>query len=600
MASEDLSSENDISAISSHDSRSSEISFKQSPNRSRKRKASLGAQPKAQPKRLKVREVEKYRKFFNQSLEETTERETPHQHGDDARPGVHGMIWSVDEKDRLFSALGQKGRHHHKVLAAMVGTKSEPEVRAYVQLLQSVATKHDYSSLYRKGLFDVSSIEAAADVDPACADALEVAADTLAAQQFSREELTEKALQPKKWLITRKTAKWAERCLNSGNEGEEIIAKEMPFATLLNIKNLLSLSKHVYMNSKDPDHNWRTLRKSRISTSTTPSAFYSAFSDLHSFILARTKRLVQLSLFFARSRIDAESLHALPSPNVRAADVLTAVEIARMPLNSADYWPNIASRCNLRVFEHVNSRQYWGKRYTHDEVEGTLRNTDNRRGRYRSRSRSESADLSPRRQSSQEASESEAVQSPVSNSSTDHDSSDESSVSSARRPPSSIPQDPHARRHERQTLTQDTYLETLDENRSRAEMQRLWKILGSQEDIEAESKGKNASLPRKPLPPGKRKEDFTDWLNWIDYWDEWETPAGIPPAPAFDEVGGMLRGEDEEESQEMTDDSTEDEEQSDAGTEVESEENSFVEYESDAESEALGSASNSEDGSSGS
>ena len=504
----------------------------------RKRKAEEENEaPIVGSKRLKSPYYEEYRKSFNEILSEVVHDK--HRSGKALmNPStIGGTSWSSEEKLAFFHVLARKGKNDSRGLAAALRTKSEPEVRVCLQFLLSAATTQDLYSSKRKGLFDLSTIGAALEVDESCETALEDAADALSSRQYREEEDVEKKRCPHHWLVTRHTMKWIDECFNTSREGDSVLSHEVPFALLFKPSSFLKLSKHFFMNSYDRECNWRTHGAVIKHRSRFPSVMFSAFSDLHVLTVRLTRRLVQSSLFLAGSRIEAEKDHMTPNKQIRQTDVLAAIQLAGLHLNADKTWIGLARKCNLRVFENVQNKRAWGKEYSFDEVEEYLSNHDNRRGRYRSRTRSPS---SQSRQSSETEetpgsdvlSEGETFNEgpPHTVSSNSFDStvteigtSEDSSMSVT---------DDFERKQQRQESLQDAYMEACDMQASHEEGRRLWEVLGeSNTGITSADEG---GLPKRTLPSQKSRQDFIDWVNLVDYAAEWETCATIPTEEDFE------------------------------------------------------------------
>jgi len=77
-----------------------------------------------------------YRDLLNSNIAEVLEP-TENSESDSLPPSQIGTsFWTSKEKDRLFAAIQSHGPGNLQALALAVGTKSEPEIKAYILLLQ--------------------------------------------------------------------------------------------------------------------------------------------------------------------------------------------------------------------------------------------------------------------------------------------------------------------------------------------------------------------------------------------------------------------------------------------------------------------------------
>ncbi|KAL9101627.1 MAG: hypothetical protein Q9163_003125 [Psora crenata] len=489
-------------------------------------------------KRLKPHYNDRYRRLFNASIEDVSPRPLFDGDGSLGTSQVGISIWSPEEKCCLLHALARNGRHNIRRIATAVQTKSELEVHAYLRLLRRFARKRDSPAVHRKDLFEVSQIEAALEISPDCEAALEKSADALSVLQFREEEKIEKQRYPRLWLLIPTTAKWADQCLQREGDHEEI-ATALPAAKLLNLRAFLQLSKVFFMNSSEHQNNWRSLTEKRKA----PSMMYTAFSDLHTLALSLTKRVIQSSLFFAMSRIRLETTkHAIPRQAVRSGDVLAALNVLGLETNANRIWIQAARKFRLRVYENVRYKRAWGKRYSYDEVEQILSTPNNRRGRYRSKTREPSAQrLSTDRwqpaRSPETESEPEVEYSDPSVSGSSISTDQASTHSNAAEEDYAMEaldlteEDDQLYKKERQGLLLDTYLESIDRKASQAEERRLWEMLGIGSTGQVDTT--EIKSLTKPTPPGKTNEDLDDWTDWVDYAAEWETLETLVPVESF-------------------------------------------------------------------
>lgn len=500
---------------------------------SRKRKIqenTNGLQPKM--KRVKSFYSDHYRKLFNETVNEIASQDLAE---DDTLPAnqIGVTSWSSEEKAVLFNVLSKKGLRNLEAIANEVSSKSESQVYLYLELLEKAAMdQYLYEPV--RNLFKPYEIDAAVEISDECCAALNHAANALSVLQRKEEERREKLQHHKLSILTPNLAKWVFRRLRAGEEGEAEVSNALPAATLMNLQNFLTVSKRFFMNSGEPEKNWRTHTEKRQS----PTIMYTAFSDFHTLVTSITRRLVQSCIFIAISRLRATTApgHYIPQQHVKRRDVVAALNVLGMKTNPRAFWAGTARKCGLRVYENVRRRQVTGQRYSYDEIEDLLNSSEiERRERSRALSLNSSNDsiyvqqeaneLSPENNSS--ASDS----TPPDPTSTDEDDSDDSSDDI------NLPQPPfngankHTSNQERQDQAQEAYTEALDQRASRKEENRLWEMLG--ENPAEKMNNKDVPLPKAPYPPRKTKEDLIDWTTWVDYAGEWETNQSPVPESSF-------------------------------------------------------------------
>ena len=488
----------------------------------------------ARVKRVKPFYNDKYRVLLNSTLKGMISR--GYLEGVPLPPSQIGVTsWSSEEKETFFFALARRGRHDIKGIAADIGSKSESEVYIYLELLQSTTAEKN-AHVHRKRLLQIDDMEPALGVSQRCCAALDLAAEAVSVLQHLEEEKKERQGHASLSLLTPTLAKWANRSLLAGEEGEQEVLQALPAATLLNLKSFLTLSERVFMNSSVAENNWRTYAEGRQS----PSITYTAFSDTHTLAVSLTRRLIQSSLCFAMSRIRnmGTSSYYTPKPHVKTRDVVAALNVLGMEANGRKTWTGTARKCRLRVYEHVTHRKAQGKRYSYDEVEEIL-SKDNlgSRGRYRSRSAG-NADVSQPPTDRSNASSVEDVPEKPTSSSPDDTSTDQSEssfsddgASSADLPSSSSSRSKHGLTQQHHEQAEDAYLETCDQKASKEEEKRLWELLG--EDPSTKMDLEPIDLP--PVPRRAKRRKSPDWTTWIDYSAEWENFDSPVPASSFAE-----------------------------------------------------------------
>ena len=392
----------------------------------RKRKANSDSHSKSKSrvKRLKPLYNDEYRQLYNDTIHQLNSKLDPKNLRNLTASQIGVSIWSVEEKANFFFALQTYGRHNARSIAAAIQTKSESEVRVYLDLLHKSAIEREFRTIHPKQMFNVCNTEGAIEVTPSCESALEAAADALSLLQHRQEKKIARLENPEFWLLTPSIAKWADRNFKAGGDAGREILKKLPSAELLDPKTLLRLSKRFFMNSNDPSGNWRTYVDGR----GTPSLIHSAFSDFHALAVNFTNRVIQSAISLADSRIRAETTeYFTPQHHVRREDVLSALDILGSRHDSHATWINMPRKFTLRVYD--DSRHKKGREkefFNYDYLEKQLAESDNSRGKYRSQTQSRS-----RGRSREKSNSSVASSAPSSNEAFETDAAEDSrSVSS--------------------------------------------------------------------------------------------------------------------------------------------------------------------------
>ncbi len=473
---------------------------------SRKRKAQDENTSKLRLKRLRGYYNDDYRKLLNDTIDTIEKTVVPDELKPLRQSQVGITIWSQKEKEVFFSVLTTKGRDDLPCIAAKIGTKSELEVRVYLQLLQKATTEHH---LYgrRQQLLGLSDMVGAFEVRKTCCDALDLAADALCVLQEKKEQGSETEKYGELGLLNAGSAQWVEDHLHKGEDGESEVSQVLPAAELLNLKSFLELSARLFMNSTDWEYNWHSYSGKDES----PSILYTAFADIHDIAINVTKRLIQSSLFFALSRLRAmDSSNYTQQRHVRRRDVTAALNVLGVKRDANSYWVGVARRCHLDVYEDIKRKTVKGEKLSYEEIERRL----SQPRKYKRKS-----DVTtPQRNDPSSPDSVHEHDPPIS----DYPSEGISDVTAS-------PYDSgfshrsrknHASAQECLEQDLDAYAEALDLEASRDEEQRLWKLLGEKSPENDNLEGKEPS--KKPGANRKSREDLDDWRSWVDYVGEWE------------------------------------------------------------------------------
>ena len=130
-----------------------------------------------------------YRDLLNSNIAEVLEpNENPK--SEPLPPSQIGSsFWISNEKHRLFAAIQSHGSGNLQALAVAVGTKAEPEIKAYILLLQEGVQELDVKSAQQFGPADVS---AAVETRPDLLEAEELLATKIEEKARAVEEFREK------------------------------------------------------------------------------------------------------------------------------------------------------------------------------------------------------------------------------------------------------------------------------------------------------------------------------------------------------------------------------------------------------------------------
>jgi RNA polymerase I-specific transcription initiation factor RRN5 len=269
-------------------------------------------------------------------------------------------FWTTKEKHNLFTVIQSHNPGDLAALSESIGTKAEPEIKAYILLLQEGVRELDAKATQQFGPADVpAAIETSCD--------LLGAEENLAAVVEGRTKAVEEAREKQKWgekswLIDEDAATAIENRYGSPDEGNiqdgateanhakadrtdsDLLSSEQ----LLKASSLLQLSRSLFMNSTNPEMNWHTISEEEESHRR-PAIRRTAFDDFHNLVVSLTRRLMQASLFQAMSRLRASSDPRL-LPHVNGFDVIAARETMGLKTNRPEYWAAAVKRCGVEVY----------------------------------------------------------------------------------------------------------------------------------------------------------------------------------------------------------------------------------------------------------
>lgn len=492
---------------------------------------------------------DKYLDFFinNQDPEEVDSSLTTSQYG--------SVTWTGVEKERLFYALATKGRHNLPDLAGYVKTKSIVEIKDYLDRLKSADAEHQMFAAHAKNV-SLAEMDAAVEIGEDWEDRLERVADALAVFQ-DKYDLAKARAGAGLWLIDTMTAEKIEE----DNEAREMRQMEgsTQFASeeeedsetleIFRFRTMLELSRSLFMNSaneSEHDH-WTEYAEE----DEEPSMTVEAAQVLYNLVKSLTQRVLQTSIFLAQSRIrSTTTLDYVPSKVLKDIDVVAALDLLNLPLDSWDYWTKFARRSGVDVVlgDH---RKGQNDLLTLEQIESAL-SVRAARGRRRSLS----SIVSQSSQEDQPDSQDEAVvQTPENDISQtiEEDLAHETSISEDDE--SSVPrihpdsdevtneddndtEGAHdsmsntrsyiSRKRRRIMLeeSQDEYLERLDHTAQLKEESLLQQLFGYDIVKEETEEG----LPKRPRGQRKMKEDLRDWSETA-YYSLWELKRPLHEDP---------------------------------------------------------------------
>ena len=498
-------------------------------SKKRKSETSAGHKPK-----------KRYNDQYRQLLNDTINTAAGRSHSDESerpRPSQHGVSWwTGDEKAIMFDVLAKKGENEISAIAAAIGTKSEMEVRVYLLMLRKASEE----KLRQRGADRLSLVDipAAAEIGADCCSVLDQHAQSLSSLQQTHEEKVERQKHAELWLLTHDIANWVEGHLEDESLEGADIRERLPAVSLLNLPKWLQLSERIFMNSASPreGESWQVVGKGR----DTPSIMNTAFSDFHTLAVSITKRLIQSSLFYAKSRLRAtDSSRYRYRPVVRAKDVKVATQVLGMKATAHEFWTRVPRRCNLQVYRGKQRARF----LDYDQVERFLRqeeveeqHSDGQTERLvDSLTEHESDDdIAPAlaEETTSEDSEYDDACRPsdLSGSQDLNGIEDDDQI-----PTESEWASKHDRAQRKLEREEDGYAEILDKQVSQAEEKRIWEMLD--ESPTSAVKPEIPELPKKPGFRGKTTASLVHWKDKIEFWSEWEVFTSPVPRNRFEREG---------------------------------------------------------------
>ena len=467
------------------------------------------------------------------------------------------VFWEAAEKTKLYDAVGRKGRHDLKALSRFVRTKSELEVKAYLNFLRQEETDRQMFEAQPKNISH-ADIPAAIEIGPSCEALLDKAAEALSAFQ-EQFDIAAGERKSKSWLINPAIAmeldKSADESETNTDDSPTVkIGDEDPQGyaektRLYHLSTFLELSERFYMNQGSGD-TWHDLA----APGEQPAMTMDLLEDMHDLVVNYVRRLIQSILFVVKSRIrSSTSSFYKPSRVVKHEDVLTALDILNVDINLWDYWRQMPRRNELLVV-HKN----FVKRFdpdtvlSYDEVEKALLNRTRRRSQSTMSEelvQNEDSSTEPTDEEngasynahSDEAADSDADEDVIPTTETrTHHSGDEGdvvsssdddhdNVNAAHSSDSPVPLSKRKRVEMLEANTND-YMETIDQRARQHEESRLFQLLNV--DFDKVIKEEDVyDIHRRPKEVRKSISETKGWS--AVYQSQWEIERELMVQPSF-------------------------------------------------------------------
>ncbi|KIX02070.1 uncharacterized protein Z518_08009 [Rhinocladiella mackenziei CBS 650.93] len=479
--------------------------------------------------------------------------------GDDFTSGnlsstqLGAVRWKPSEKEKFYDALSRNGRHDLHAISNLVASKSEVEIKAYLDALREQETDRQLFARQAKNISH-AEIPAAVEIGSECEAVLDQAAEALAAFQEQYDHAAGQRSN-KLWLIDHQIAAELDQKADDEegvSETSDVNSDEIELSEpedtwrLFHLSTFLVLSEQFFMNrGTDGADTWRNLAED----GQRPALTMDAVRDLYDTVVNFTRILVQSCLFITTSRIrSSTSLVYKPEGIVRSEDVLATLDVLNVNASSDKFWRGIARRNGLSVVGGAHDKGTSNKAVIpYNEVEAILATSQRRRS------------------ISAMSEDSTRCQTASGESLPDHkaflDAEDMSARHDVRRSPESVfpsldreealsasldsesdtssaecgPRAPISRQQRIQILEeeQDDYMERLDQVARKQEESRLLQLLG----IEGIKEIKNEEMTRPGMRPKELRKTIQDTMGWRGVFQaEWERYGEALPTESFSEV----------------------------------------------------------------
>lgn len=503
--------------------------------------------------RLRLHYNDQYLDLFKETFERDSEGMIG---GDLLSTQLGAVLWDPSEKARLYNGLCRKGRHDLQALSSLVITKSEVEIKAYLESLREQEADRQLFEVQPKNISH-SEIPAAIEIGPDCEAVLDLAAEALSAIQEQYDFAANQGSN-RLWLIDHETAaeldekageaRASDNIAEPISEGDDGLVSET-VTMFFHLSTFLELSERFFMNkrSDDPDA-WENLAED----GQRPTLTVDFLTCLYDLVVSLTRRLVQSCLFIANSRLRSSTSNDYkPSRLVKFDDVSAALAILNVQKDSQQWWIGLARRNGLKVVDSSHQKGVDPQAdMAYDTIEALLATPS--RGRSLSvPSEGSAMDEASSSDSSEICSIDAGDLGGNGVEDDDHLSddrmsdSDEIMDSSNEQDDDSIPerhaQTPMSKQKRIESLEeeQDKYMERMDQEARKQEESRLLSLLGAarSDQVIKEEETKR----QRSHPPGMRKT-LQDCVGWsATFQADWERHGRVLPAESFSVVGSRTK-----------------------------------------------------------
>jgi RNA polymerase I-specific transcription initiation factor RRN5 len=442
--------------------------------------------------------------------------------------------WHASEKAKLFAILPKSGRHDLPRAAKYIGTKSELEVKAYLDFLRAEETDRQEFEKQTKNA-SRADVLAAIEVGPDLEARLEKAADALAAFQDQYDLALAQQSSSSPVVITHEAASMidaqTETELDEGALGQRASqTTTQPHQELFKFASFLELSEKLFMHDchSNPKTHWNVLAEHGES----PGMTMPVFTEFYDLVTSILQRVIQTTIFLAESRIRAStSRHENPRREVKTEDVHSALQILKIENDYWEYWIRLPRRAEFKIVAGSKRKGDSVKHIvSYDEVEAALsiRHHAGRRRSLSITSQSSGSSLSAGEETGSDSrsivddrddsSEDEASQ-PSGAPSPSTNSGDGDATDAAENHPADVPRRyPLGKRKRQLEQELDEYMEILDGHARQTEDARIRSQLGF--DDSPIVKEEDIELGRRPKVLRKSAEEVQIWKQ--TYLAEWE------------------------------------------------------------------------------
>jgi RNA polymerase I-specific transcription initiation factor RRN5 len=263
------------------------------------------------------------------------------------------VSWTRQEKLTFFEVVAKCGRHDLARLSQAIGTKSEVEIKAYLEAIQQTLNEMNASGLRRHDV-SLPEMSAAIEIGQEMETELEIAADALSAYQeqydyaLGHRQYNESFIVDKKIAETLDAESDARQNEDNGEDGDDSPRPKTTPADLFRLSTFCDLSGKFFMRGtgERPFDNWMSIAEDGES----PAMTQDFVKDFHTIAVSLVQRLVQTAIFIAKSRLRATtSRNWNPSHTILQEDVNAALQILNLEKSLWDYWVLLPERLGLRV-----------------------------------------------------------------------------------------------------------------------------------------------------------------------------------------------------------------------------------------------------------